>query len=112
MARMVPCFCGGMAEVDEWNAKGIRAVCQNCGYIELDRDTLYRYGMYYHSAMWELEQFRNFCERDSKDEDLDDSYREACQMVVNEMEEIFKRFSERKKEEFEELRIQGVDDDE
>lgn len=103
MIREVPCFCGGMATVEEWNSKGIAVMCQNCGYIELERDLLFKYGMYYYCVIRDLEKFRKMYEQDWRNEDLDDDYRNVCQLVMNEMDEILDHFVERKKEEFKEI---------
>ena len=35
------CVCGFMADVDEWNSKGVAMYCPECGGYELTRDDLY-----------------------------------------------------------------------
>ena len=89
--RRKRCVCGFMADVDEWNAKGVIMYCPECGAFDLSRDDLYEMGLQNRMMRVFLDRCRKQWKADAEDGSIDDeAYRSACEMAVEMVDEMFR----------------------
>lgn len=89
--RRKRCVCGFMADVDEWNAKGVVMFCPECGAFDLSRDDLYELGLQNRMMRVFLDRWRKQMKADAEDGSIDDeAYRSACEMAVEMVDEMFR----------------------
>ena len=89
--RRKRCVCGFMADVDEWNAKGVVMFCPECGAFDLSRDDLYELGLQNRMMRAFLDRWRKQWRADAEDRSIDDeAYRSACEMAVEMVDEMFR----------------------
>lgn len=89
--RKKRCVCGFMADVDEWNAKGVVMYCPECGGYDLKRDELYEMAMKHRMTLAYVDRYRKMWAKDAESEDIDDeAYKAACQMAVEMADELFR----------------------
>ena len=85
------CICGFMADVDEWNSKGIVVYCPECGAFDLKRDELYEMGLKSRMILAYLDRWKKQCRADAGNEDIDDEpYRSACGMAAEMADEMLR----------------------
>ena len=89
--RKKRCVCGFMADVDEWNAKGVVMYCPECGAFDLSRDDLYEMGLQTRMMRVFLDRWRKRMKADAENPEIDDeAYRSACEMAVETVDEMFR----------------------
>lgn len=89
--RRKRCVCGFMADVDEWNAKGVVMFCPECGAFDLSRDDLYEMGLQNRMMRAFLDRCRKQWKADAENPEIDDeAYRSACEMAVEMVDEMFR----------------------
>ncbi len=96
----VCCYCGCMAEVYEWNSKGIMVGCQNCNTYEMDRDTLYRRGMWFTGLARDIGKSRDFYLSCIEDPNTDPGYKAVCEEVVPILNDMMEKVNDRLKSEW------------
>ena len=90
-AKRKRCVCGFMADVNEWNSKGVAMYCPECGGYELARDDLYEMGLQTRMMRVFFDRWRRQMKADAEDERIDDeAYRCACEMAVEMVDEMFR----------------------
>ena len=103
------CICGQMAEVDEWNSKGVSMFCPECGGYTLDRDDLYEMALLHRMTLAFIERYRKSWVADAKNEDIgDEAYRAACEMCANMVDEMWE-CRLRTEEEWRDEKVEEVD---
>ena len=89
--RRKRCVCGFMADVDQWNAKGVVMYCPECGAFDLSRDDLYEMGLQTRMMRVFLDRWRKQMKADAENPEIDDeAYRSACEMAVEMADEMFR----------------------
>lgn len=88
--RRIRCICGRMAEVYDWNSKGVCIQCPECGGWDATRDELYHMGIVDRMTLAFIEGYRKAWEADARNEEIaDEAYKDACRMAANMVEDMW-----------------------